>query len=124
MSSAKRHRTQLTRWSVLLGCTPLAAHADAMIPYMVVPWGQVFLLPLVIIIEALILRALLGGGVLAILLQSFLANVASTLVGAVLYIGTMSLGGNAMFTWWFKGTLGTEALRSALISFSFAAVLW
>ena len=61
--------------SLLIGIVPLSAHADAMIPYMVVPWGQVFLLPLVIIVEGAVLRAFLGGGVVAVMLQSLIANV-------------------------------------------------
>ena len=95
-----------------------------MIPYMVVPWGQLFLLPLVIIVEAAILHSFLGGGVLAVALQSLTANVASTIVGALLYVGSMSLIGHPLFTWWFRGGFGTEAIRAALISLSFALALW
>jgi hypothetical protein len=91
---------------------------------MVVPWGQVFLLPLVVVVEAAILRGFLGGGILGIALQSLVANVASTVVGALIYFAGMSLVGEPLFTWWFKGGLGTEAIRAALISLSFAAALW
>jgi hypothetical protein len=126
-----RHRDTLIDWHrgvshlwLLLGAVPLYARADAMIPYMVVPWGQVFLLPLVIIVEGVILRGFLGGGTVAVMLQSTVANVASTIVGAALYMSGMPLIGDPLFTWWFKGSFGTEAVRSALISLSFAAILW
>jgi hypothetical protein len=120
-----RHRGALIRrlWP-FMGLAPFWAHADAMIPYMVVPWGQVFLLPLVVIVEAAILRGFLGGRVIAVTLQSLTANVASTIVGALIYVGGMSLIGAPLFTWWFKGALGTEAIRAALISLFFATALW
>jgi hypothetical protein len=124
-SVVMRHRSALIhRLWPFIGLAPLSAHADAMIPYMVVPWGQVFLLPLVVIVEAAIIRGFLGGGVIAVTLQSLVANVASTIVGALIYISGMSLIGDPLFTWWFKGGLGTEAIRAALISLSFAAALW
>ena len=69
---------------------PVLAHADAIIPYVVVPWGQALLLPIVVIIEGLILVASLGGGVMATMLQSLVANVASTIVGGLIYVGTMT----------------------------------
>jgi hypothetical protein len=120
-----RHKNApIRRLWLFLALAPLSANANAIIPYMVVPWGQVVLLPLVVVIEAAILRALIGGGVLAITLQSLVANVASTIVGALLYVGGMSLVGEPLFTWWFKGGVGTESIRAALISLSFAAALW
>lgn len=126
-----RHRGALidqhrgvSHWWLIVGAIPLYAHADAMIPYMVVPWGQVFLLPLVIIVEGAILRGFLGGGVVAVMLQSLVANVASTIAGAALYMSGMPFVGDPLFTWWFKGALGTEAVRGALISLSFAVILW
>ncbi len=100
------------------------ASADAIIPYMVVPWGQLFLLPVVVLLEAIILRLMLGGTVKSNLVQSFLANLASTAIGAVTYVVTSPIFGNAAFHWWFKGEYSTESIRSALIASAFAAVLW
>lgn len=111
-------------WIISLVCIPLQAHADAIIPYMVVPWGQVFLLPLVILIEALILRSLLHEKFRTSLNQSFIANLASTFFGVVLYILTMPLFGNLLFEWSFKGGFSTETIRNAFIAFAFAIVLW
>jgi len=105
---------------------PVVAHADAIIPYVVVPWGQALLLPIVVIIEGLILVASLGGGVMATMLQSLLANVASTIVGGIIYVGTMTFAGEAMHMWVFKaGIFGKgRAIRTTLLSLAFAAVLF
>lgn len=111
-------------WGILPMCAPLTARADAMIPYMVVPWGQVFLLPVVIFVEGAILRSLLGGKVLSTLLQSFVANLVSTTLGAALYYATMPLVGDRLFYWWFKGGFASEAVRNACIAIVFAVVLW
>jgi hypothetical protein len=110
---------------VLFGLlVPSAANANAIIPYMAVPWGQVFLLPAVVVIEGLILWRLLSGRLLPALGQSFVANLASTLVGAALYFATMPLVGESLFQWWFKGGFSSEAVRNAFIALTFAAVLW
>ena len=111
-------------WLCAIGlCFSADAGADALIPYMAVPWGQVFLLPIVILIEAAILYALLGGTVRAILYQSFLANLASTIVGALLYVATTPLFGESLFSWWFKGEFASERVRNACIALLFAATL-
>lgn len=111
-------------WCIYLACTPLAVHADAIIPYMVVPWGQVFLLPIVILVEGFILRSMLGGNFRSNLFQSLVANVASTILGAALYLATMPLVEESLFTWWFKGGFSAKAVRNACIALAFACVLW
>ena len=103
---------------------PNSAKADAMIPYMVVPWGQVFLFPVVVIVEAVVLRTTFVGRFAPVLFQSFVANLASTLVGSLMYLATMNVVGERLFYWWFKGGFGTEAIRNAVIALAFAGVLW
>lgn len=110
---------------VLFGLlVPSVANANAIIPYMAVPWGQVVLLPIVVVVEGLILWQLLSGRFPPALGQSFVANLASTLVGAALYFATMPLVGESLFQWWFKGGFSSEAVRNACIALTFAAVLW
>jgi len=109
---------------VLLASIPLTVRANAIIPYMVVPWGQVFLLPLVILIEAFVLQRLLSGSFRSNLFQSFVANFASTILGAVLYLTTQGIIGERLFHWWFKGGFSSEAIRSACIALLFAILLW
>ncbi|MEK7234460.1 MAG: hypothetical protein AAB268_11635, partial [Elusimicrobiota bacterium] len=100
----KKTQPGMRWWLVIqLMLFPLGAHANAIIPYMIVPWGQVFLLPLVIIIEGVILQRLLGGKLRSILFQSFAANLLSTALGAALYFATMPLVGNRLFDWWSSG---------------------
>jgi hypothetical protein len=111
-------------WPIFLVFFPLTVHADAMIPYMVVPWGQVFLLPIVIFVEGYILRKILGGKFYSALIQSCIANIASTILGVALYFITMPLIGEGLFYWWFKGGFSSEAVRNACIAILFAAVLW
>jgi len=111
-------------WSIPFVCIPHIAYADAMIPYMVVPWGQVFLLPIVILIEAAILQRLLGGKFRTTIYQSSLANFTSTILGTALYLATMPLVGDRLFEWWFKGDFSSEAVRSACISVMFVLFLW
>jgi hypothetical protein len=110
--------------SALILCAPLEAWADAIIPYMAVPLGQVFLLPIVILIEGIILRKLAGGRTAATFFQSFVGNVASTAIGAAIYFVAIPPFGEQLFYWWFKGGFGSEALRNALIAFAFAFVLY
>ncbi len=109
---------------VIVLCTPLTARADAIIPYMAVPWGQVFLLPLVILIEGSILYSVAGGRILSAMFQSFIANIVSTVLGAILYFATMPLVGDHLFQWWFKGGFASEAIRNASIALGFAVALW
>lgn len=119
-------RRIVLRMSAAVAIVPAVAHADAIIPYIVVPWGQALLLPIVVIIEGLILVVLLGGRVTATMLQSLVANVASTLVGGIIYLGTMAFAGEPMYMWVFRaGPFGKgRAIRTTLLSFAFAAVLF
>jgi hypothetical protein len=110
--------------SAITFCFPLSAHANAIVPYMVVPWGQVFLLPLVILIEGAILYKLAGNRVMVAMFQSFLANIVSTVIGAALYFAIMPLVGRHLFEWWFKGGFASEAIRNAGIALCFAVALW
>lgn len=103
---------------------PGIAHANAIIPYMAVPWGQVFLFPIVVVAEGVVLWRLLSGRLPPALGQSLVANLASTLVGAALYLATMELVGDSLFQWWFKGGFSSEAVRNACIALAFAAALW
>jgi hypothetical protein len=96
------------------------AHANAIIPYMVVPWGQLILLPLVVVVEAVILHRMLKGKFLPTLGQSFLVNLVSTLVGAGLYYLTMTAFGQTLYQWWFKGGFASEAIRNAAIALALA----
>lgn len=115
-----QHRT--TALFVIAACVPAVASANALIPYMAVPWGQAFLLPLVVLIEAPFLRqepVTFGRAAL----QSFLANLASTIVGAGLYFVTMPLVGDHLFNFWFKSQVASETFRGLLIAVGFAAVL-
>ncbi len=109
--------------AICLGVSTNVA-ADALIPYMVVPWGQLFLLPVIVLIEASILYALLGGTLLRVAFQSLVANLASTVLGCVLYVATSPLIGHSIFEWWFKGDFASERVRNACLAFLFAAALW
>jgi hypothetical protein len=100
------------------------AMADAIIPYMVVPWGQAFLLPLVIFLEALVLWKYLRGSFKSNLFQAFIANLVSTALGAASFVLVSGFLNSVVFEWWFKGGFSTESIRSALISLGFAGVLW
>jgi hypothetical protein len=114
------------RWwafALIISVSP-TANADAIIPYMVVPWGQAVLLPLVIIIESVILNWMLGGSIRSNLFQSFVANLTSTALGFALYFATMPMVNDGIFHWWFLGEFSSEAFRSACIALLFATVLW
>jgi len=103
---------------------PVEACANAIIPYMAVPWGQLFLLPLVIIIEGFILRKLAGGSLLSTLFQSLTGNIVSTALGAAIYLATIEHIYDQIFTWWFKGSFASEALRNVCIALGFALTLY
>jgi hypothetical protein len=101
-----------------------SAMADAIIPYMVVPWGQLLLLPLVIVLEAFVLQKVLRGRFRANLFQSFIANLVSTALGAISFALASEFLNSIVFNWWFKGGFSEESVRSAVISLGFAVVLW
>jgi len=100
------------------------ANANAIIPYMVVPWGQVVLLPIVVFIEAIIISKMIQSGFWKISLLCLLANIASTILGAVLYWFVLPNYSNSLFQWWFKGDFSTEPVRNIIISILFASLLW
>jgi hypothetical protein len=115
-----RHRH--TCLFIVAACMPAVASANAIIPYMAVPWGQLLLFPAVVVIEATVLwRAPVTFGQAT--LQSFLANLASTIVGAGLYLATMPLVGDRLFSFWFKGNFASETIRGLVIALGFAAAL-
>ena len=107
-----------------LAIIPIAAQADAIIPYMTVPWGQLFLLPLVILIEAVVLHRMLNGTFNSSLFQSFIANLGSTILGALLHLIIQGVIGEQLFHWWFDGGFSTQTVRNASIAFLFAIFLW
>lgn len=122
--SRKSRGIDATPWLfAALSLYPMAARADAIIPYMAVPWGQAVLLPLVIVVEAVVLRRILGGRFLSAFVQSFVANLASTALGAGLYVLTMPALSEPLFYWWFKGRFATEFLRNGFIALGFALIL-
>lgn len=100
------------------------ARADAILPYAIVPAGQIFLFPIVVLIEAGVFRWTLSGTVLGLLWQSFVANAVSAVGGFALQAATGRFIDDPVFTWWFKGGFGTEAIRNAIIALGYAAVLF
>lgn len=124
---APRRRPR-ARIAAMLGCTVIgmsaSASADAIVPFMAVPGGQVVLLPLVIVLEGFVLRHVLGGPTGGALFQSLLANLVSTALGAALYLATMPALGEGFFHWWSRGTFATEPVRGLCIALGFAVALW
>ena len=119
-----RQNTFNAVWGVCAVSLSSESNADAIIPYLAVPWGQAFLFPLVVLLEASVLWPYLKGRFLPLLGQSLVANCASTLIGALLYVATMPLVGDTLFQWWFKGDFASEAIRNACIALAFVAILW
>lgn len=124
MQNSRTFALRLGWIAIIAFCVCDSAQADAIIPYMVVPWGQVFLLPLVISLEAIVLWKLLRGSFKSNLFQSLIANIVSTVLGAFSYVLVSGFFGNVVFEWWFKGGFSEESIRGALISFGLAVVLW
>src|SRR3954469_25605769 len=77
-------------------------HADGIIPYMVVPVGQAFLFPVVVLVEAVVLWRMLKRSFGRSLVTSSLANLASTAAGAALYFISMPILGDSMWSLWRK----------------------
>jgi hypothetical protein len=115
-----------TTWLVIATCICSDAKANGILPYMVVPLGQTFLLPIIIVIESVILWYLLTSRFLSALWQSFIANIVSTLVGVGLYLATMPFVGDHLFRWLLRGGFGSMAIRNrnAFIALTIAAILW
>jgi len=98
---------------------PTLVWADALIPYLVVPLGEVLLFPLVVIIETLFVWILLEMPFWGALWRTFIANLASTAFGAILYFISMPLIGNPLWDVWTK----YKTAAAILISLSFAIIL-
>lgn len=98
---------------------PSLARADALIPYLVVPFGEVFLFPLVVLVETIFVKILLKMPFWGSLWRTALANLASTALGAVLYYMAMPLIGNPLWDVWMK----YKTPAAILISLSFAIIL-
>ena len=103
---------------------PETAHADALIPYMWVPFGQVFLFPLVVLAEAAVIWKMLAGTKLLAMGHSLVMNLASTLVGAALYVATSNLVGEPLYNFWWQSGLKWQGMVAAFISLVFALVLF
>jgi hypothetical protein len=86
--------------------------------------GQVFLLPLVVLIEAAFIRAFLGGSRLLALWHSFLMNLASTLLGVAMYIATGPLIGDSLYNFWWRSGFDGQRVTAIFISAVFAVVLF
>jgi hypothetical protein len=113
----------LILWALFL--LPRAGHADGIIPYMVVPFGQTFLFPVVVLIEAVVLWRMLGNSFYRSLVTAFLANLASTVAGVALYFISTPILGDSMWNLWRKyhtaGALGLSiAIAVVLYSMSWA----
>lgn len=101
------------------------AFANAIIPYMAVPWGQAILFPIVVLAEAPFVRRHAGGGFVRAVWHSLLANLGSTIVGAVIYVAVMALVGESLFRFWSQGHLASGGmLRTVVVATGFAALLW
>lgn len=125
LSSTPRIRVLFGAALVVVLCVPSRAYANAIVPYMVVPWGQVLLLPIVALVETPLVRHHLGGGFGLGAWHSVLANLASTLAGAALGLVAMRLFGDWLFEYWSGAQYGPDSLqRSMLISGAFAALLY
>ena len=125
LSSAPRIGVLFGAVLLVTVCVPSQAYANAIIPYLVVPWGQVLLLPVVALVETPLVRHHLGGGIGLGVWQSLLANLASTLAGAALGLVAMRLFGDWLFGFWAGAQYGPDSVqRSMLISSAFAVVLY
>lgn len=107
--------------SLLVLCNPLNAQANAILPYMAVPYGQAFLLPIVVLIESLILRRLAGRHLLIVLFQVFIANCVSTAIGAAIYFPFLE---SPLFRWWEEAEIDSMPIISAIIALVFALILY
>ena len=99
---------------------PSTANANAIIPYLWVPVGQLFLFPVVVAVEGWLVWLSLRVGFWRILWRVLLANLASTAVGAALYFSSMPLVSKPLFDIWSK----YQAPASIIISFLIAVILF
>ncbi len=86
---------------------PNKSYANAIIPYMVVPTAGLFLIPIIILIEAFVLLKVTRISFKKSLMVMTLANIASTLVGQ----GLLMLPSRYLWELWVKN----QELTSVLI---------
>lgn len=118
-----RHPVVLVTLLIVM-TTPQTALADAIIPYLVVPMGQVFLFPLVVLLESLVLSCMIQGTWRRAVWHSFLINLASTLAGAALYFATMAVIGERIFNAWWKSGVEHQKMAAIVIALVFALALF
>lgn len=99
---------------------PQSAYANAIIPYLWVPVAQVFLFPIVILAESWLLTRWLKTTFWPTAGKCFVANLASTVVGAALYFSSMPLIGEPMWNFWHQ----YETPAAAAFSLAIATVLF
>jgi len=109
-------------FALLLASAP--ALGDALIPYMWVPMGQLFLFPLVVLIEAVVILGILSGTKLQAIGHSFLMNLASTAVGAALYLATGPFIGDRLYKFWWNTGFDWQSITAIGISLVFALVFF
>ena len=109
---------------VMVLIIPSNAVANAIIPYMSVPWGQMFLFPLIVLIESIVLTVAIRKPFWISLTVSIIANLISTVLGAVIYVMTMIKISHHLFPWWANGHIGSKEIRSLIIAFLFTGLLF
>jgi len=123
-NSLRDSRSLLLLAVILVVSWPGVARADAIIPFLWVPLGQLVLFPVVVAIEAAVIWRLLAGRKLAAVWHSLLVNLASTLVGAALYFATEPSLLPALNRVWWQGSFEYQGLRTMLIALGYAVVLF
>ena len=99
---------------------PSVAYANAIIPYLMVPFAQLFLFPIVVAIETGIINYRLKYGFWKALWRVAIANLASTAVGAGLYFGGMPIVGDTFWNLWMR----YKTPGAIVLSLFFASVLF
>jgi hypothetical protein len=105
---------------VAMAALPQTAYANAIIPYLWVPVAQVFLFPVVVLAEAWLLSRWLKTAFWPTAGKCLVANLASTVVGAVIYFSSMPLIGEPLWNFWRQ----YETPAAAALSLAFGAVLF
>jgi hypothetical protein len=117
-------RKRYAAWLLVLVALAGPAHADALLPYVVVPYAQVFLFPVIVIIEFVVLLLILKGRWWKVLLQSLLVNLASTLVGVGLSYATLMVVGDQIYAAWSKVSFERERVVGIETSIGIAVLLF
>lgn len=86
--------------------------------------GQLFLFPLVVLVEAPIISAILRGTKAQAIGHSLLMNLASTLVGAALYVTTGPLIGDPLYQLWWNSGFDRQRITAIMISIVIAITLF